>query len=106
MRTWPTERSVTTQHVHAVVDAVVAIDDQAAALTDLSMMEFTATTTAFGADLPGKDANAWISRHRVSSSSMTRSLPDPSTELDDPDSVPDGGASLLRIAYASPEKIP
>src|ERR1700722_11480468 len=81
IRTWPTERSVTAQHVHAVVDAVVSIRDQVAALTDLSMMEFSATTTAFGADAPGKDANCWISRHRVSSNSMTRSLPESSMEL-------------------------
>jgi hypothetical protein len=60
----------------------VSIDDQAAALTELSMMEFTATTTAFGADVPGKDASAWISRHRVSLSSMTGSLPDPSDRTD------------------------
>src|ERR1700749_1219495 len=76
IRTWPTERSVTTQQLHAVVDAVVFIDDQAAARTELSMMEFTATTTAFGADVSEKDASPWISRHRVSSSSMTGSLPD------------------------------
>src|ERR1700747_1184117 len=69
IRTWATERSVTAQQLYAVVDPVVAIDDQAAALTELSMMEFNATTTAFGADVPGKDASAWISRHRVSSSS-------------------------------------
>src|SRR5437588_1431132 len=42
------------------------------------MMEFNATTTALGADAPGKDARPWISRHRVSSNSITRSLPDPS----------------------------
>jgi hypothetical protein len=48
---------VTAQHFHAVVDAVVSIDDQVAALTDLSMMEFNATTTALGADVPGKDAS-------------------------------------------------
>jgi hypothetical protein len=71
---------VTAQHFHAVVDAVVSIDDQVAALTDLSTMEFSATTTAFGADLPGKDANPWISRHRVSSNSMTTSLPEPSRQ--------------------------
>jgi hypothetical protein len=47
----------------------------------LSMMEFNATTTAFGADVPEKDANPWISRHRVSSNSMTSSLPDPSIQL-------------------------
>src|ERR1700761_1613001 len=46
-RTWPTERSVTTQQLHAVVDSVVVICDQTAALIELSMMEFTATTTAF-----------------------------------------------------------
>src|ERR1700722_1268939 len=82
IRIWPTARSVTTQQLHAVVDAVVAIDDQAAALTELSMMEFNATTTAFGADVPGKDASPCISRHRVSSSSMTGSLPDPSDRTD------------------------
>jgi hypothetical protein len=56
---------------------VVSIDDQVAVLTDLSMMEFNATTTALGADLPGKEANPWISRHRVSSNSMTTTLPEP-----------------------------
>jgi hypothetical protein len=66
---------VTTQQLHAVVDSVLFIDDQAAALADLSMMEFKATTTAFGADVPGKDASAWISRQRVSSNSMVGSLP-------------------------------
>jgi hypothetical protein len=68
---------VTAQHFHTVVDAVVSIDDQVAALTDLSTMEFNATTTAFGADLPGQDAKPWISLHRVSSNSMARSLPEP-----------------------------
>src|ERR1700733_5793162 len=82
IRTWPTARSVTTQQLHAVVDPVVFVDDQTAALTELPMMEFTATTTAFGADVPGKDASSWISRHRVSSSSMTGSLPDPSGRID------------------------
>jgi hypothetical protein len=82
IRTWPTERSLTAQQLYAVVDPVVAMDDQAAALTELSMMEFNATTTAFGADVPGKGASAWISRHRVSSSSMSGSLPDPSEKTD------------------------
>jgi len=54
----PSERSVTTQQLHVVVDTVVSIDGQTTNLLEGPIREPNATTTSFGAPRSETEASA------------------------------------------------